>query len=131
MLRFAVLLLALLQAPVFAFEDCRYCEDVGMVRCGEHDPELADMEDQVLFCSVAARCPACGGTFWVDCERCDNDTKHAEVAARRKAIAEWAGPYEMEGFIGHAVPMVETEHFELVVNTGTLKEDKQGSTSTR
>ena len=45
---------------------CRKCESTGRTECKEHDKDLCELEDHVLYCSEVADCTTCGGTGFVD-----------------------------------------------------------------
>ncbi|HRV80904.1 MAG: hypothetical protein H6830_06695 [Planctomycetes bacterium] len=113
------------QASAQDLKGCKRCDQQGVVPCKQHDAELREHEGHVLFCSVIAACPDCGGSLWVDCDRCDGGPKSAEVEARRAEIAAWAAADPMAEYLKRSVPRVETTHFELIIDTGTLKEGKK------
>jgi len=87
--------------------------------------ELPTPENPIQFCSAAADCPQCGGTFWVDCERCERGERSAEVAERRAAIEAWRQPSSLEEELGRPVPRLETARFQLVLDVPELKDGRK------
>lgn len=125
-----LLALAMLMGAPFATEaatgdGCRRCDHRGVVACPEHKPELLELESHVQFCSLAAACEACHGALIVDCERCDSGPDSHLISERQAAVAEWLAGDRMSAFLERPVPHVETERFQLVVDTGTLKDGKK------
>lgn len=116
-----------LGAPTAALDDdgCRRCDHQGVVPCPEHKDDIHDLEGDVLFCSIVARCEACAGALLVDCERCDSGPRSAEIPARQAEVAAWLAVDPMSDFLERPVPHVETARFELVVDTGELKNGKK------
>ena len=102
-------------------DGCRRCDYRGMVRCSAH-PEY---EGGVLFCSVATACTACGGSLLVDCPHCEGGPDTAAAAARLDVIAKWAPTGKLDEVLGRTLPRIETERFNLVIETGELKEGKK------
>ncbi|MFT4648830.1 MAG: hypothetical protein ACI9X4_002062 [Glaciecola sp.] len=130
LLVFLVLPVALVMAPSAQGAQrvkvgCKRCKDLGVLPCGEHNKEILALEQAVQFCSIAATCEPCGGSFQVDCDRCDHGTSSDAVALRRTQVAEWLANEPMRQHLGRPVPHVETKHFLLIVDTGPLKQGKK------
>ncbi len=106
-------------------DSCRLCEKTGVVPCPEHDEELHAYEAGVLFCSIAAECEQCRGALLVVCKRCKTGPDEHLIAERQKAVEVWLAKQQMASFLERPIPTAETEHFQLVVNTGTLKQGKK------
>lgn len=122
------LLLALFAAvPLPAQEEapdggCRSCAMSGVRECKQHPAELAEFERGVRYCSVAARCPDCGGALTVDCGRCADGPESPRREGRIEACKRWleAG-CDPEKIFARPLVRVETEHFEIVLDA-PLKE---------
>ncbi|MCA9001343.1 MAG: hypothetical protein KDB61_05435 [Planctomycetes bacterium] len=112
-------------APQTVRVGCKRCKNLGVLPCKQHSEELLALEKGVQFCSVAARCEDCGGSFWSDCDRCDGGTQSEEVAARRKQVAEWLANEPVQEYLGRPVPLIESKHFLLILDTGPLKEGRK------
>lgn len=106
-------------------DGCRKCDERGVVLCKSHDDEMHVYERQVLFCSVAAGCEDCLGALLVDCKRCDGGPDSHLIPERQAEVAEWMKSERMSQHLGRPVPIVETAHFELIIDTGSLKEGKK------
>lgn len=112
---------------------CRKCKSTGVLPCKEHKKDECALEDDVLYCSVAAACEVCGGTAHVDCHKCENVTAQAELETRRKAIAragerlQWVDKTWNDGRQTPTAPLrkVETEHFVLVWEMEGMKIDRK------
>ena len=61
----------------------------------------------------------------MDCERCDGGPDSGKIPERKAEIEQWMAEERMAQHLGRPVPVVETPHFKLVVDTGTLKEGKK------
>ncbi|MBL4771459.1 MAG: hypothetical protein JKY61_10045 [Planctomycetes bacterium] len=104
---------------------CKRCKDLGVWPCGEHSKELLELEKGVQFCSLAAACEPCGGSFLVDCDRCDHGTRSDWMEQRKVEVADWLAGEPMSLYLGRPVPHVETMHFLLIVDTGPLRKSKK------
>ncbi len=122
-----LLVLLLLSGLSGAADDqgCRRCEHRGVVPCTNHDKNLTAAESEVLFCSRAAACEACGGALLVDCARCEGGPENAAVEQRRASIRDWLASTPIEARLGRPLPRIETEHFRLVVETGDVREGRK------
>jgi len=122
-------LVALLSAPHFARaagdDGCRRCDHRGVVACPEHKPEMLEFEAHVQFCSIAAACETCQGALLVDCERCKGGPDNHLIAERQAKVLEWMQKNRMSAFLERPVPHVETERFQLIVDTAALKDGKK------
>lgn len=119
------MLLASLLALVLLQDGCLYCDHKGIVACEEHDEAWHAMEAQVEFCSVAVACPECGGTMWVDCRRCPGGPESRPNEERRRVLQGKLRTTSLEEHVGRPLPRVDTEHHELVVDTGVLKDGRK------
>ena len=125
-LALALALSATLAAPARADDDgCRRCDKRGVVACPEHDEEMLEFESHVQFCSVVAACPTCVGALLIDCKYCKGGPDSPKIAERQAAVAEWMRYDPMSAFLERPVPHVETKQFQLVVDTGPLKNGKK------
>jgi hypothetical protein len=115
------ILLAVSMATATPMQGCARCRSTGTVACKNHPGELAELEASVEFCSVAAGCEDCGGILRVDCPVCDEGTDTAAAAADRARVLEWMQFGRVERTLGRAVARLESERFELIVETGDRK----------
>ncbi len=106
-------------------EGCRRCDHRGVYDCPEHTEEMLAFEQQVLFCSVAARCETCAGAFLIDCDRCEGGPESHLIAERQQEAAEWLAKDRMSPILERSLPWVETPHFQLIVDCGDLPEGKK------
>lgn len=104
---------------------CRRCDHRGVVPCGSHSEELHAYEEDVLFCSVAATCEDCLGALLVDCKRCKGGPDDDLIPNRQAAVQAWMAEQPMAEFLERQVPIAETKHFNLIIDTGTLKEGRK------
>ncbi len=111
--------------PITDDDGCRRCDHQGAVPCPEHDDDILELEKGVLFCSIVADCPACKGALLVDCERCEGGPLSATIAPRQAEVAAWLATDLMAPFLERPVPHVETDRFQLIVDTGVLKDGKK------
>ncbi|HIL52791.1 MAG TPA: hypothetical protein EYG30_11135 [Planctomycetes bacterium] len=100
---------------------CTKCKHQGRLVCKQHDSDEAQLEDQVLYCSLVASCADCQGAGFVDCPRCQNEPVQEALRLRREASARSAKHIGWVDEIwnkGRSSPdvlrKVETEHFILV-----------------
>ncbi len=106
-------------------DGCRKCEERGVIPCKQHDDEMHIYERQVQFCSVAAACKECAGALLVDCERCDGGPDSHLISERQEVVRSWMIDERVGAHLGREVPVIETPHFLLIVDTGTLIETKK------
>ncbi len=121
----APVLLALLSLVFIPDKGCPKCKHMGVLPCEAHaDVSVAD-EERVAYCSFAAACEACGGSFWVDCPKCDGGSRSAEVEQRRAVVSAWMQPGALETHVKRALPRVETARFQLVADIEELRDGKK------
>ena len=106
-------------------DGCLRCKRTGTQACGQHTDDVSDYEKGVLFCSVAAGCEDCRGTLRVDCRGCDGGPDSAVLVADLERVAQWMQSNRVETALGRPVARLETDRFELVVETGERKEGKK------
>lgn len=101
---------------------CRACEMSGVKPCKKHPAEMASFEQEVRYCSFAARCPDCSGALTLDCGKCADGPDSLAREKRADACARWleAG-CDPERTFGRPLVRIETEHFEVIVDAD-LKE---------
>lgn len=104
-------------------EGCRRCDHQGVVVCPKHKEEMLEAEARVHFCSVAAECSDCEGTLRIDCRHCEGGPGVEPMEARRKEIQAWLGTSEVAAHFGRSVPRCESDHLELVFETGRKIKD--------
>jgi hypothetical protein len=101
---------------------CLKCRTTGKLACPEHDRDLAPAEDRVHFCSFIAACATCGGTGWIDCERCERPDVDGDLASKRARVAAgletWA---YADREMGRALRKGESAHYFLVFEIDDLK----------
>ncbi len=95
-------------------EGCRRCDFRGVVACKGHPKELAEMESQVEFCSVAAQCEDCFGSFLLACAKCEGGPQTDGMLKRREAIAQYAQSQSaLEKFLESSLIRVQTAHIHV------------------
>ncbi len=133
-IRSVLLFLLLPMALLFATEasaaqrvriGCKRCKSHGTLPCKQHNKEMLELEGEVQFCSIAAACEDCGGSFMVDCDRCDHGTSSDRMEERKVEVANWLAKETMAQHLGRPVPHIETKHFLLIVDTGPLRKGKK------
>ena len=105
---------------------CTKCDSVGRQPCDEHDDDDCALETNAQYCSFFAGCEPCGGTGWVDCEKCENEAGEAWLAERRRTQAEHAASlatYDEQ--MDRALRKAKSEHFVIVWEIDKLKVDKR------
>ncbi len=108
-------------------EGCRKCEHRGVLLCSNHTEEIHTYEKDVLFCSTVAACEDCAGALLVDCPKCDGGPDDHLIAPRQKEVADWMATHELSKFMERPLPMVETDRYQLLIDTGPLKLNKRKS----
>lgn len=124
----AALLALVLAAWAHAAQEkrCTRCRSRGWVECREHGKLDLEHEREVLYCSVADGCAACGGLGWLACTACDEGTASAQAEARRAAAAQArARLAELDATMGRALRKAESAHFVLVWEMTGLKVGKK------
>jgi hypothetical protein len=121
MLQTPVWLVLALVVPQGADKGCLRCDHHGMEACENH----IELERAGVLCSIAAACELCGGSLLVDCRYCTGGPDTAVDLEKRAAILAWLEETPLEKHFGRDLPRVETEHFELVIDTGELREGKK------
>ncbi|MFT7678827.1 MAG: hypothetical protein ACI8QC_002824 [Planctomycetota bacterium] len=106
-------------------DGCRRCDKRGVVPCDKHSEEEHAYEVDVQFCSVAAACKACAGALLIDCKRCKGGPDDELIPTRQAAVKAWMAEQPMAEFLERPVPVAETKHFKLIIDTGTLKEGRK------
>lgn len=102
---------------------CKYCDHRGVLDCTRHHKDLLPLEQQVLFCSIAARCKDCSGSLLVDCKRCDDGPESLERLRRIGRVEGFLkDPSPAEELLERALPRVVTEHLEVIVDVDRLKD---------
>lgn len=117
-------------APAAAPEDeaprCRKCDSTGRLPCDEHDEEICEHEDRVLYCSVVHDCPECAGVGYVDCPKCENEAALAAIDARKAEIAQWHEELKaLDEPMGRPLRKVAGEHITLVWEMSGMKVGRQ------
>jgi hypothetical protein len=80
----------------------------------------------VLFCSFLDGCALCGGTGWLDCDRCESPEAEARNAKKRAALpAVAAGLKPLDEAMKRPLRKAESPHFVLVWEVDELKVDKR------
>jgi hypothetical protein len=124
------MLLAILAVALLQQRSCPNCLHQGVLPCKAHvdvtlEEEERTPENGLEFCSWFAACTLCKGTGVVDCPRCPDGARTAEVAARAAEIVKWMAPNPLEQALGRAVGRVQTKQHEIVVEVPVLPEGKK------
>jgi len=124
------MLLAALALVLVQQRSCPNCLHQGVLACKAHtEVTLAEEErtpeNGLEFCAWLAACASCQGTGFVDCPRCADGERTAEVAARAAAVAKWMEPTPLEQALGRSVGRLQTKHHELVIEVPVLPEGKK------
>jgi hypothetical protein len=114
--RFVALFLAFALMAFAAAQDspkpCSECKDTGRLACPKHPAAECELEDHVLYCSVLADCPVCGGAGFVPCERCRNSAAREELEKRRNRIkVRRAALQAIDDKAGRPLRKAESAHF--------------------
>jgi hypothetical protein len=109
---------------------CPDCLHQGVLPCNSHtEVTLAEEErtpeNGLEFCSWFAACEDCRGTGFVDCQRCTDGERTAEIEKRAAEVAAWMRPNPLETALGRSVGRVQTKHHEIVVEVPVLPEGKK------
>ncbi len=75
--------------PAGPVVSCRRCQNTGAIDCGKHGKGAAELEADVLDCSVATACKVCSGALRRDCASCGNDRIERALAQRRQQAGTW------------------------------------------
>jgi len=101
---------------------CIQCKQVGLLPCGEHRGLDLELEHDVLYCSYVAGCETCGGTGFVDCDRCENHAAEKRDAEKRAALGKVEeGLKPLDEAMKRELRKAESEHFVLVWEIDDLK----------
>ncbi|MCA8981702.1 MAG: hypothetical protein H6831_03650 [Planctomycetes bacterium] len=104
---------------------CKKCRSEGREPCPEHEKHECALEESVLFCSEVADCATCGGTGYVDCPFCDNDSVQSGLEKRRADIVRRGEKNAwLEKELGKKVRYAESEHFIVIWEMKDMKVDK-------
>lgn len=124
----ALLLLCALLLPAqdaSVQDTCGACENVGTLRCKQHDKKQLELEQDTLFCSVAMSCPDCMGALVVDCDRCPLGDE--QIAKSRQESAAWMESMQEHWTrMGHDFPIGRSPHFELFWSGKRIVVKKKG-----
>ncbi len=102
--------LALLAPPP---QDCRKCEDTGVLPCRRCARDPCTAARPFAFCSVAAACSDCGGAGAVPCGKCEAEST-LDLDARRAEVAAWSVKIKaVDDFMQRDLHHVATAHFTL------------------
>ena len=118
-------------APAVVAQDagapfCKKCSNTGRILCPEHDKDLCQREDGVLYCSVIADCPACKGAGWTDCGSCVNAELEARLQLKLASVEERRAKLAyIDKDMGRAIRKCETEHFVVGWEVDRLKVGKK------
>ena len=111
---------------VSILEGCRKCDFRGVVVCKNHPKELVEMESQVEFCSVAAQCEDCFGSFLLACAKCEGGPKTDSMLKRREVIAQHAQEASaLEKFLESSLIRVQTAHIHVSGNLEEVRNKKK------
>ncbi len=110
------------EEPEAEFVRCTKCKNLGARPCSEHKASDCELEDNVLFCSRMGGCEPCGGTGWVDCPHCENETTEKRLATKRDGVPGLlAAAAKIDEAMTKPVHQVETEHFVIVCELAPQK----------
>ena len=102
---------------------CEYCKNRGVKLCDNHDKRLLPLEEQVLYCSIAASCEDCSGALLVDCVRCNGGPDNALLERRLLRFERFANsPAGPENLFQRPLTRVVSEHFDLIIDVEKLKD---------
>lgn len=109
-----------------AAKPCVPCKSTGRIACSKHPAAQCALEDEVLYCSVVADCPVCGGVGFVACDRCNVAAVREKIENRRKWIHA-RGPVlkPIDDKMGRPLRKAETAHFVFTWEMDKLKIDGQ------
>ncbi|MBI3820523.1 MAG: hypothetical protein HY286_17670 [Planctomycetes bacterium] len=101
---------------------CQRCKFTGSLPCPKHNKTAAKIEEEAIFCSIAARCPVCKGTFVVDCPDCKGNDGEASVENAHAEAQRWLekeANFE-KNMGGPTRARVITKHFDLTFEVESL-----------
>ncbi len=108
---------------------CNFCDSKGAKECKRHSRKERELEakELVRFCSKAIRCKNCAGTMEVDCKRCNNKKKEAELGNKRKQNLEWLQKRidKIEKPIRHEALHLSSKNFDLTYDLKPMKVGKR------
>lgn len=102
-------------------QGCMKCHGKGTLACTKHPKNAPQVESNVNFCSIVARCALCKGTLRLDCPDChgkEEEEYKDMLAAQEKRIAE---QLEFEkGIAGEPRGRCLTKHFDFTFEVEKL-----------
>jgi len=114
------------QAPPMKAGECKKCHGAGRLPCPEHPKNECEFEDKVLFCSIVADCPVCGGAGFVWCETCKKEEAKQALDARRATIqARRPILKPIDDRMGRPLRKVETAHMVMMWDIDKFKIEKR------
>ena len=113
-------------APPMKAGECKKCHGAGRLPCPEHPKNECEFEDKVLFCSIVADCPVCGGAGFVWCETCKKEEAKQALDARRATIqARRPILKPIDDRMGRPLRKVETAHMVMMWDIDKFKIEKR------
>lgn len=113
LLRIVAWLVPLVPAGGALAQDCRPCDDAGVVECRRCAKDPCGVPDPSWLCSAPAGCETCAGTRVVECARCEARPER-DLQAERAAIAAWlAQARQVDAFMEKDLLHARSPHFEL------------------
>jgi len=106
--------------------ECKKCHGTGRLPCPQHPKAECELEDKVMFCTVVADCPVCGGAGFVPCETCKQEAamqaleKKRELVQQRRPILK-----PIDDRMGRTLRKVETDHFVFMWDMEKFKIEKR------
>lgn len=110
--------------------NCKVCGGSGREPCPKHVKAECAWEDEVRYCSFAAKCAECGGAAFVACKKCASDATRQALAHKRERIE-----IEREKLASYDETMKRvlrkgaTDHFTLVLELDSLRVEKRSAQS--
>jgi len=105
---------------------CIKCKNVGSRPCSKHKKSACALETNVRFCTEMDGCEECGGTGWIDCQRCESPEVEGDLATRRDripGIRKQLANFDKE--MGRDLRKVQTDQFTLIWEVESMKVGKQ------
>lgn len=101
---------------------CQRCKFTGALPCTKHKKDAVKMEEDAIFCSIASHCPACKGTFQIDCPDCKGSDGEANVENLHAEAGRWLEKQAaFEKNMGGPVrPRLITKNFDLTFEVEQL-----------
>ncbi len=102
---------------------CDYCKNRGVEACDSHDKHLLPLEEQVLFCSVAAACEDCSGALLIDCKRCSGGPDNILIDRKLGRYEGFlSSPAEPEKLFERSLTRIVTKHYDIIIDVEKLKD---------